>query len=405
MLNENRVLYVDQPFHGEKTPSAERSSFLWRSLAQRYPNADLLLLREPACSPSSIPSHPGPRGQFILAAEPPTLFAEGCSLRLSFRGEMEFRELLRWHRYEIVIFRGPKLLSLADICREALPESQIIIDVERFVSRDKGLKKPLSIRRRVAENRARRVEERLLQRPFQLLLAEREDCEWAKSRTRLTAASTLSHLPNPAPMNFWSPSARRVMLFHGGSSPSRLSVFSFFVKEIYPLVHEALVAQDWWVRVAGISLEAANEIMGDSSCGRIELLGENAEIEREIHESRFVVYPSRSPGDSSDWIFQVASAGRTVVTTPEGANGFPTGEDAVVLSSAVELGEAICQLMFDPETPKKMGLGLRVRAQEEQERRLTEVFWRELAQPRSNTPVAATREIRLDSANMIAAEA
>lgn len=362
-----RLLYVDVPFEHESGGDKNRSRFLWQTLAGAF-DAECLLIAGGA-PPDGKPWFT--RIPTVLTLAPvSSAWSESESVhRFAPDALAAFDRLLQERRYDVVFTRFHSPWHLAGAAARHPLRPAVAVDLDMVSSRLVGLtwRQAPSWKNRwflFERLKLERLERRLVRAPFLVFLSN--PVELADLRDRVAPASTptlFAPLPNvmPAPGPLPPVAPQPPILFFGSlNSGANTDAFRFLVQDLLPLLEPDLHRHQVRIHVAGKHPPAwFADLLAKSGTDRVVLVGGVDSMERALAESRFALLPLRVASGTRTRILEAAAAGRTVVTTPLGAEGIETGDGALIADTPGTLAAAVRRLLDDPSLAAQLGAQLR----------------------------------------------
>lgn len=267
----------------------------------------------------------------------------------------ELARCLEGRRYDVAIIEHFWCAPYFD--QVAAHASRVILDlhnVESALARSLAASEPWPMRMAFERfSRAlRRMERRWIPRFSSVLVSSAEDA----GRVRLVAPeAAILIYPNAIP-EVPEPQVREenVIAFSGNLEYApNVSAVRFFRREVWPRVRERRPEIRW--RLVGRNPQNVAEFAeGDS---RIEVTGPIEDAVAELAKARLVVAPILAGSGTRIKILEAWAAGRAVVSTTLGAEGFAARDGGHVLlrDTPESFAAAVCDLLASPEERQRLG--------------------------------------------------
>ncbi len=358
-----RLLYVDVPFEGLKGGDKNRSKAIWRHLSDEF-EADLLLIRGPEYASKPIEPHHGYRKLYTIGRMNALPHKPKSIYRFHPEQLDKFRSILIKGQYEVVVLRFMSTFELAKTVSRTLPDCKVAIDVDMLYSRiyeitwhqDHDVRNRNNLLEMV---KLKQFERKAFQHDFWFFFTNLIERDMAVAEYKLDAEKA-RHYPNLMPMeepNQYPPVHRRYVLFFGlMDSLANQDAFLYLATEIYPLIREKLISRGALIQVAGTnSPDFIHQYQDDC----FKILGQVDDMQEVIAGAEFVVLPIRIASGTRTRILEAAQMRRAVLTTSVGTEGFSFGRKEIAIrETAEELGEAIIEMLDDPEKTLDFGKNL-----------------------------------------------
>jgi glycosyltransferase involved in cell wall biosynthesis len=356
-----RILYIDTPFAHQSGGDKNRSRFLWQQLSSRY-EADLLLLNN---QPNQVQAHTAYRELHQLSYQMGRGLQPEAIYSFNKQVLQTFSALLIRRKYDAVVLRFAAPAALAEICRQILPEAEILVDIDMVFSRLSELawKRAPGLRNRyhwIQGQKLKAFERRLFAEDYTFLFSNPQERDAVLAAYEPKQAGRFQTLPNVMPkqvIKVKEASVGENVLFFGTlDSAANTDAFKFLRDQIYPLLEPELIRLGIRLRVVGQRPTALYQ-----NLPQLEIVGACADMATEIASARCVLLPLRVASGTRTRILEAAACARAVVTTPLGAEGLEL-ESLALAETARELANQVLKFLAEPEQASALGMKLQSEA-------------------------------------------
>ena len=358
-----KMLYIDNPFQGEKGGDKNRSKFIWQALKDQF-DVDLMIIKNYQNPDYQYQPHTGQKDLYEITSTKPGLIKPEAILKFSTQELKKFENLLKQKQYEYIFIRFAAPYALADLAAKILPKAKIVFDIDMLMSRltklSWELKPTLRNRYFYIQNRKFiQFEKELFNKPYLFLFTNYLEMEMAqKNSVKPNFKGKFSVLPNVMrESNYPFPEVKKsyVLFFGTLNSAANSDAFEFLADDIYPLIEAKLKEMNTTIRIVGRNKTAAIEQKANTK-PQIDLIGEVDDIDKEIAESLFTILPIRIASGTRTRILEAANLKTAVISTTIGAEGFEFESDEIIIKDiAVEFAEEMVKLLDNPNIAKQMG--------------------------------------------------
>jgi glycosyltransferase involved in cell wall biosynthesis len=183
-------------------------------------------------------------------------------------------------------------------------------------------------------------------------------------------APRVAALPNGVDLERFRPSARepepRRLLFIGSFAhlPNLLAA-AFFLGEVWPALHNVTLHIIAGARHEYFLTRYEDRIRVELDRPNVEVEGFVSDVRPAYERAAVVVAPLVASAGTNIKILEAMAAGKAIVSTPAGVNGFDLwpGEDFLLARSAEEMAESIERLLASPEERRRLGMNARARVE------------------------------------------
>jgi len=352
-----KVLYVDVPFLGLCGGDKNRSTFLYESLYKKY-DTDILLVLDKHYSRQVLKQHKNKDLYLIKNTSGP--FYQPKSLHIFNEDQINtFKKILLRNQYQTIFFKFNSMGLLANIAKETLPFSNIIIDVDMLSSRIcyEAWKNNKSIKNRYFLFEYLKLsyfENSFLNKDFTYLYTNKTEMELVQEKH--SNIKQHHHLPNVFKEVKEVQSClykKRFILFYGMlNSTVNETAYTFLIQEIYPLIKKTLKKQNIQILVIGKNKTSTYK----KDLENISILGEVEDLNSYIKQCEFVLLPLKIASGTLTRILETAFLKKTVLTSPIGAEGLDMNQAIFIEQLAQGFARKISQLLTNPLLCEKTGL-------------------------------------------------
>lgn len=354
-----KVLYVDVPFWGLCGGDKNRSQFLYESLCNEY-DTDILLVTDKVYSDSLLNQHKVNK-LFFLQSQKASFYLPDSVYDFSAFQKEVFKKVLLENQYDMVFFKFNSMGILANITRNILPLTPVIIDVDMLSSR---ICKDAWENNKQFKNRyflleylkLSLFEKRFFQNEYTFFYTNEEEIKWVQEKYAVKQPLRHRVLPNvfkEVSFQKQTPLNQRFILFYGMlNSTVNETAYKYLIHEIYPLIENTLIEQNIKIVVVGKN----KNTLYASSPKYIEVIGEVDDVYSYIAASEFVFLPLKMASGTLTRILETAFLKKTVLTTAIGAEGLNLQEGIVIADEIEEIASAVALLVTNKKVCEKIGL-------------------------------------------------
>ena len=269
------------------------------------------------------------------------------------------------------------LMLVGPAARAGIP---IVYDAQNAeASRFRDLGRPLRARlvRRMESLLCSRARAVLAVTPEDQLLLERDyGCRTILLPNGVDVARFCPAPPDEGLVARYGLAGRRVVLYFGALDyPPNLDALGFLLREAWPLLRRRVPSASLLV-VGRRPPEWARRIPG------IVVTGSTDVIVAHVRLAHVVAIPLRSGGGMRLKIVEALACGQTVLSTPFGATGLPSSDEAALRRAGLEhFASRLVELLEDPPTPGSNAAARRLAMAFDWRRLVAAVDWEALASP------------------------
>lgn len=311
------------------------------------------------------------------------LYSPAFSLRL--------RYLLAAHPFDIVQIEGIELARYIDDVRAVTPAVKVVFDDHNAETelQWRNFRTDLRIPRRwpaaayswIQTRRLRRFERRAMQQAdavtavsepdreklLEIMNDEAEIMNHAASETNYAIRNTqyttpITVIPNAIDVTAYATPPDAVQPFDlvfSGKMDYRPNVDAvlWFAQAVWPLVRQQRPSTTWAIvgQKPHARLDGLRDVPGVTVTGWVE------SIRPFLHGAKLVIMPFRIGSGTRLKLIEAMAAGKALVSTPVGAEGFPVqhGREIVLAETAEAMATAVLQLLEDANERDRLGTAAR----------------------------------------------
>lgn len=315
---------------------------------------------------------------------------------------VRLRHLLVNNSFDIVQIEGIELARYVDDVRAAAPTVKVIFDDHNAETelQWRNFLTDLRIPRRwpaavyswIQTRRLRRFERWAMQQAdavtavshpdrdhlLKLLHGAQINADKRRSKDRMTDDGLpITVIPNSIDVTAYETPPEEVRPFDlvfSGKMDYRPNVDAvlWFAQAVWPLLRAQRPSTTWAIvgQKPHARLDGLREAPGVTVTGWVE------SIRPYLHGARVVIMPFRIGSGTRLKLIEAMAAGKALVSTPVGAEGFPVqhGREIVLAETAAEMATAVLRLLDDPVERERLGTAARVFAQQYDWRQVVPAF-------------------------------